>query len=198
MKNEDDLKLLLLEKLSNDFDFKTEVRGINLVEKKIVIIDFLAKAKRHVVGNGFTDEWFGIEVKYIPPLLEEKRMKQVIWQSITYAQSEYGGVRPPFVFIHTNEYNTDDSYHEQAIRGALTIAQYGNVGTLQADSSGYRFYFDNSYYWKNADGWAKGKHRGGQVRYCGNMLGIKEKIKAAKRAEREAQVKKEVEQGAPF
>lgn len=171
--DENSLKLQVLEKLSDDFYFKPECRGVNLVEKTQVIIDFLAKAKTHIVNDGFTHEWFGVEVKYIPNANSAKKMKQALWQSITYAQSVYDKYRPPFVFLFTNSEVLDIE-----LRAIYRFCQYGNVGLLNIDN-GYSFTFGSQHYYANRDGIRhKGKTNAGQIRYAGNMLGNKSKARS--------------------
>lgn len=63
--DENQLKDLLILKLSSDFDIRPNVDGIHIVETKPVKIDFLLKAKSHLVEKGFTSDWFGVEVKNI-------------------------------------------------------------------------------------------------------------------------------------
>lgn len=183
IETENDLKSLLLVRLSCDFILEPEVRGVNLVDQKQVVIDFLVKPKSHIIDNGFIDKWFGIEVKYIPNNGEEKKIKQALWQSVTYAQSSYNGIRPPFVFLFTNDIGAYaiDAFHRQAILSVKSFCQFANVGSLEVNENGYRFSFGNQGYYRiGEDGMHyKGKTNAGLIRYTGNFLGAKSKNRVA-------------------
>lgn len=168
--DEKQLKSILLDKLSGDFIFKSEVRGINLVEQRLIIIDFLAMAKPHIVASGFTSKWFGIEVKNIYEaggnVPKGKKVNQVCWQSLTYAQSVFEGKRPPFVFMFLNDpYST---------KGLIAFLQYGNVGRLKLTKVGYCFEFTMGYFGKSGNNIYKGKTNSGINRYVGNVIGNKQ------------------------
>lgn len=172
MKNEDEFKLLLLEKLQNDFTFKVEVNGVNPIEQKQVRIDFLVKAKPHIISPGFTKEWFGIEVKHFTAGKHKNQQKvdRLFWQALTYAQSCFGEVRPKFILVFAN---TDDSLsdHRQIV-GRFCVL--GNVGTLSLYKKGYAIYFGSAFYFSNHCGvYSKGKSNAGQRRYFGNVAGEK-------------------------
>jgi hypothetical protein len=63
--NEDCLKNKIKEMLDDDFILRDSVKGINPVENKKVIIDYMLYPKIHLIENGFDPHWVGVEIKYI-------------------------------------------------------------------------------------------------------------------------------------
>jgi hypothetical protein len=106
--NEDCLKNKIKEMLDDDFILRDSVKGINPVENKKVIIDYMLYPKIHLIENGFDPHWVGVEIKYIKDFSESDRGKksQLLWQAITYSQSifdidsENKGIRPHFVVAY--------------------------------------------------------------------------------------------------
>lgn len=123
----------LINRLSEDFEIRSEVPGIHQIDGVPVRIDLMAKAKPHLVGVGFTGEWFGIECKWVAQIEgATSKMTRMVWQSITYAQSTFtldgSKVRPIFVAVYTPD-NLDSSI-EKHLNGLLALGLYGNVGRL--------------------------------------------------------------------
>jgi hypothetical protein len=168
------LKDLLVDRLSEDFEIKPEVTGLNIVERKAVIIDFLLKAKPHVVQSGFTPEWFGVEVKNIYHQGRPKsgKINELFWQALSYAQSVFDGSRPPFVLVFVNDdYARDsDEFDRFAFMFVARFCQRGNVGKLQIEKTGYTISFDgNVYYRKRGEETHSGKSNAGLKRNVGNV-----------------------------
>jgi hypothetical protein len=69
-RNEDNLKDWFVRNFSTWFEIYPEVPGIGFVdrEKENVRIDFVLKAKRELLSQGFTDQYIGVEVKYVNPV----------------------------------------------------------------------------------------------------------------------------------
>lgn len=181
LKNESNLKSLLVEKLSNDFELVHEIRGRNLLDKTLVRIDFLAKAKPHVTESGITQEWFGIEAKYISRNHIGGQINKLFWQAITYSQSIFDIGKPPFlekkrlpfifVFINTQAVTRQ---HQQRLSYILSFCQYSNVGQLVLSDQGYTFQFGGGIYCQKHRGTIiKGHHNVGERRYIGNVYASK-------------------------
>lgn len=86
--NEEQLTLDLIEKISTDFEILREVIGHHQLYGENVRIDLALKAKPHLISQGFTDEWFGIECKWVEGVIKQtSKTTRLVWQSITYAQS---------------------------------------------------------------------------------------------------------------
>lgn len=86
---EDNLKRRVTKALATDFIILEEVPGASLVDQTNVRIDFLLYPKDYLIAEGFTQNWFGIEVKYIKGFWtgDTGKKAQLFWQAITYAQS---------------------------------------------------------------------------------------------------------------
>jgi hypothetical protein len=188
LKTESDLKHLLVEKLSGDFELVSEVKGRNLLDNTLVRIDFLAKAKLHTLKSGITTEWFGIEVKYISQNHIGGQINKVFWQSITYSQSIFDIGKPPFlekkrlpfIFVLVNT-KAITYHHQQRFSCILSFCQYSNVGQLILNNQGYTFQFGGGIYCqKNKDTIVKGPHNVGERRYIGNVFSSKIRSKNAK------------------
>jgi hypothetical protein len=181
IKNEYDLKYILIEKLSDDFELISEATGKNLIDKTSVRIDFLAKAMPHIVELGIPSEWFGIEVKYISQKHIGGQINKVFWQAITYSQSIFNIGNPPFlekkrlpfifVFINTKFITRE---YQQRLSCILAFCQYSNVGQLVLSNQGYTFQFGGGIYCRRHKNIiAKGQHNVGERRYIGNTFASK-------------------------
>jgi hypothetical protein len=100
------LKNKLIAKLSKDFEVLEEVTGYHPIYEARLRIDVLLRAKPHLVEEGFTGEWFGVECKWVEGINgQTSKTTRLVWQSITYAQStfEIGSlkIRPCFVAVFT-------------------------------------------------------------------------------------------------
>lgn len=131
--NEETLKLKLESKLEKDFFIEKEVAGHHPIYKIPVRIDYLLKAKQHLVAAGFTDDWFGVECKWTSGVDgQTSKVSRLFWQSITYAQSQFKTkenlVTPKFVAVLVSE--DLDPLIEKHFRAQAQLALYGNVGEL--------------------------------------------------------------------
>ena len=131
--NEENLKLKLLNKLSNDFYIHEEVEGKHALYNKEVRIDFLLKAKEHLISSGFTDQWFGVECKWIEGENKQtSKVTKLFWQSITYSQSEFviknEKINPLFVAVFVTEHLHPRI--QSHFKSLSQLALYGNVGEL--------------------------------------------------------------------
>ena len=138
--NELELKELLESTIEKDFIVLKEVKGFNQVENRAVRIDYICKARQNIVDIGFTNNYFGIEVKHIND--DSKKWRHLLVQSITYSMSvfyvEKQVFRPDFVlvFSNTDKFNTSLD---------TVLASYFNVGILQRRNE-YDFEKNKSYY----------------------------------------------------
>ena len=146
-------------KLENDFILLEEVPGHHPIYKKLVRIDFLAKAKPHLSEAGFTDEWFGIESKWASGVIgQTSKVTKMFWQSITYAQSTFvaegNNIMPKFVaaFVPDNL----EPLIEKHFKSLSQLALYGNVGELY-------FYWDGNWGIKFTYIYARSQNGGFQI-----------------------------------
>ncbi len=80
----------LIKAIQDDFEILREVSGHHSIYNKNVRIDLMLKAKSHLQEAGFTDEWFGVECKWFDAIHgATSKVTRMVWQSITYAQSEF-------------------------------------------------------------------------------------------------------------
>lgn len=143
--NEEILTNGLISGIERDFEIIREVDGIHPIEGAEVRIDLMARARPHLIQSGFTNEWFGIECKWVAEVLgQTSKVTRLVWQSITYAQSSFlvngEPVRPAFVAVYTPK-NLDQSIERQ-LNELLSLGLYGNVGRIhfyQDGSWGIRF-----------------------------------------------------------
>jgi len=120
--NENILKQTLRDLLKDDFMLKEEVRGVHLLEKHSVRIDFTAKAKPHLISEGFTDEWFGIECKWVSSGSgQTSKVTRLVYQAMSYADSVFfignGSVRLKFVTVFTPQdlYKTNRTVDDRLV-----------------------------------------------------------------------------------
>ena len=176
------LKQLLISKLSSDFELRPDVDGIYIVEPKPVKIDFLLRAKSHIIDGGFTPEWFGVEVKniYHNGIPKSGKINEVFWQALTYAQSKFDEKRLPFVLVLVNDdyskiddRKTDkktENFDSLTFMFVARFCQYGNIGKLELEKNGYSVVFDNNFYFRRRNGeMQKGKTNVGIKRNIGNV-----------------------------
>ena len=138
---EDSLKQRLIRNLARDFEVLEEVWGYHEIYEMRLRIDLFLKAKPHLVREGFTPEWFGVECKWVEGVLgQTSKTTRMVWQSITYAQScfEIHGeiVRPRFVAVFTPDRLQPTI--EKHLSTLLGLGLYGCVGKLY-------FYRDGSW-----------------------------------------------------
>ena len=146
---EDHIKTTTIKVLSPDFELIPEVRGRSLVEGRMVRIDFLAFPKSHLIENGFDNQFFGIEAKSVD-FSQSKKINKLIWQSISYAQSEfqYNGafVRPIFVLMCLLSEPKFGTPGFEEWKTLSRFAQYGNVGVIELKPFWRVRFGDCSYY----------------------------------------------------
>lgn len=126
--SEPELKQVVIERLSESFDIRPEVKGTFLVDGSAVIIDFLLHPKPPLIEKGFVDEWIGLEVKQ--PADKTNKPIRFAWQCITYSQSTFSGRRPPFIILFPSLLYF---YEEKERIAAVEIYQFlqkANVGVL--------------------------------------------------------------------
>ena len=89
--SEEALKTGLRQALQSDFLIYEEVTGVNILTGKKVRADFVLKATdRLIVEQGFSPDWFAIEVKWVQGVNHQtSKITKAVWQSITYAQSKF-------------------------------------------------------------------------------------------------------------
>ncbi len=131
----------LIKAIEDDFEILREVSGHHSIYNKNVRIDLMLKAKSHLQEAGFTDEWFGVECKWFDTVHgATSKVTRMVWQSITYAQSEFNingkSLVPSFVAVYTPD-NLPKSI-EDHLNKLLNLGLYGNVGRLY-------FYKDKSW-----------------------------------------------------
>ena len=95
--SEPQVKTALRQRLSIDFTLTEEVPGTHLLENVTVVVDFMLRAKPHLVERGFPDQPIPLEVKQLSD--ESNKSVRAAWQCITYAQSTFSGQRPPFILL---------------------------------------------------------------------------------------------------
>lgn len=135
------LKKRLQESLENDFMILSEVEGLHPINNHKVRVDFMLKARNHLVEKGFTDEWFGVECKWASGVIgQTSKITRMFWQSITYAQSIYciegNSITPKFVAVFVPDQL--EMSIERHFKTLSQLALYGNVGELY-------FYRDGSW-----------------------------------------------------
>lgn len=129
--NEDSIKKSFIKRVEGDFLILEEVEGYHDFYKQGVRIDFMLKPRSHLVKDGFIDEWFGVEAKWIKGHGGmTSKTTRLIWQSITYAQSRFNVEGswhvPSFVAILTPD--SIERSIEDLTNKLLGLAHYGNVG----------------------------------------------------------------------
>ncbi|AZZ90701.1 hypothetical protein EUZ85_08235 [Hahella sp. KA22] len=132
----------LISRISNDFEILREVDGFHQFYEQSVRIDLVLKAKPHLIEQGFTNEWFGIECKWVTGVLKQtSKTTRLVWQSITYAQSLFNingsWEKLRFVAVYTPPHL--ESSIEANLTRLLELGHYGCVG---------RFHF-----YKHYQGW---------------------------------------------
>ncbi|MEH6509568.1 hypothetical protein [Halopseudomonas aestusnigri] len=135
------LKDRILNNLSEDFEVLEEVLGYHPIYESRLRIDILLRAKPHLVAEGFTGEWFGVECKWVEGAAgQTSKISRLVWQSITYAQSTFEvlgeSVRPRFVAVFTPD-RLEQSI-DRHLATLLGVGLYGCVGRLY-------FYRDGSW-----------------------------------------------------
>ncbi|WP_422103162.1 hypothetical protein [Vreelandella sp.] len=153
---EKSLKDNLIANLSKDFEVSEEVWGYHPIYEVHLRIDILLRAKPHLIAEGFTNEWFGVECKWVEGAIgQTSKTNRLVWQSITYAQSTFkiqgNSVRPRFVAVFTpDRLNSSIDRHLATLLG---VGLYGCVGKLY-------FYRDGSWGIKFANIYGRSSPKG--------------------------------------
>jgi hypothetical protein len=132
--SEEKLKEQIRSQLFHDFDLLEEVVGYHSHYEKQVRIDFLAKAKPHLVANGFVNQWFGIECKWVDGVLgQTSKLTRTYWQAITYQQSRFhvnGDLVSPAFCLVSFPPDLDRHLHSHE-HSLFELAYYAGVGRLR-------------------------------------------------------------------
>jgi len=103
---EDSLKKLIENQLDRDFLFIREAEGVFYADGKShnVRIDYIVKAKDHLIRKGFPDKYFGIEVKHIKEDRVDAQLDDLFAQCLVYRKSIFQnrGIEPFSVLAFTN------------------------------------------------------------------------------------------------
>lgn len=129
---EEELKTYLVSRFQESFFINEEVKGVFLVDRTPVRIDYLMFPKPDLIEKGFIRAWFGVEVKSLGSI--KNRAKKGIatcWQSITYSQSLFGNVRPIFVLMFPSfDAFTIGRERDGHDRYLMALLQKANVGGI--------------------------------------------------------------------
>lgn len=146
--SEAELKDWFEHKFAKDFHISREVKGLHLAEDVPVRIDYLLRARRHLIEAGFETRPFGVEVKFFRQ--EDgftHKTSRGIWQTISYNDCEFyveeGSVKPKFSLIFSNlsfedelqlvnNFGFEFENDKFEWRGMLHLANHANVGCLNA------------------------------------------------------------------
>ncbi|QGY41559.1 hypothetical protein GM415_16000 [Pseudodesulfovibrio cashew] len=166
--NEPDLKALLETHLAQFFKIIPEVEGRFLVDNTPVIVDYLLYPSEALITQGFDARWVGVEVK--SPIQKKKsKLSRVAWQSITYAQSEFGDYgRPMFVLTFPSVEYFVPPEERLAIYHMLPLLQHANVGALHIKEDYWKMTFGHQLYFNSRKGKGRVKNLG-LKRNCGNF-----------------------------
>lgn len=150
--NEQQLHAWFMEHLSEHFDIYREVKGSGFVnrQKRNLRIDFVIKAKPKLIQHGFTDQYIGVEAKYLSPK-EGKgfagKSSSGVFQALSYWYSgarwwlpeKESEIELASVLMFSNlsfqdesdaMFNTLDDHYRKVWRSYLSIANHANVGEL--------------------------------------------------------------------
>lgn len=156
---EPDLKTFLTAQLDNDFFIRREVWGMHLITREKVKADFVLQPKSHLLGQGFDDGIFVVEVKavYGSNLSPRTRMEHAITQSATYVQSRfdfgqpmYSVLFPAFGIFLREQFATIGNKNDRelvltnVIRSVQNMAMFQHVACLEMDTD----YYTKEYVWK--------------------------------------------------
>ncbi|MDP5292611.1 hypothetical protein Q9290_09975 [Oceanimonas sp. CHS3-5] len=148
--NEQRLTQDLINRISNDFEILQEVEGYHQLYNQNVRIDLVLRAKQHLIEQGFTSEWFGIECKWVQGVIKQtSKTTRLVWQSITYAQAVFNvhgnWEKLRFVAVYTPP-QLEHSIEEN-LKRLLEVGHYGCVGRFHfyKSNSGWCIRFSNVY-----------------------------------------------------
>ncbi len=131
---------------SKDFHIASEVEGRHLAENVPVRIDYVLKARQHLLDVGFDRRPFGVEVKFFRQ--EDgftHKTSRGVWQTISYNDCEFNlegdRVKPKFSLLFSNlsfeqELQLVNSFGHEFENdkfewiGMIHLANHANVGSL--------------------------------------------------------------------
>ncbi len=149
--NEDQLKQWFISEFSKWFEIYPEIPGVGYVdrEKENVRIDFLLKAKQELIAHGFTDQFIGVEVKYLNPVSGNGfhgKSSSGVFQALSYWYSgarwslaDHQNIELATVLIFSNLsfdeereliFGSFDSYYKAVWNSYLSIANHANIGEI--------------------------------------------------------------------
>lgn len=149
--NEDELKRWFISEFSKWFEIYPEVSGVGYVdrEKENIRIDFLLKAKQELIDHGFTDQFIGVEVKYLNPVPGKGfhgKSSSGVFQALSYWYSgarwslpDHQNIELATVLMFSNlsfqeerdlVFGSVDSHYKAVWSSYLSIANHANIGEL--------------------------------------------------------------------
>lgn len=149
--NEPELCTWFHNTFSQWFEVYPEVPGTGYIDRKQknLRIDFIIKAKEELLNHGFTNQYIGIEVKYLSPLSGDGfhgKSSRGIFQALSYWYSgarwqlpDHKIIELASVLIFSNLsfndeanfiFDTMDSHYRKVWRSYLSIANHANIGEL--------------------------------------------------------------------
>lgn len=153
--SEAELKEWFEQQFSKDFIIFREVKGRHLAENVSVRIDYLVKARKHLVEAGFETGHFGVEVKYFNQEAGfTHKTSRGIWQTISYNDCEFHveehSVKPKFSLIFSNlsfreelqlvkNFGFEFENDKFEWNGMLHLANHANVGCLNVKGNKDRY-----------------------------------------------------------
>jgi hypothetical protein len=169
--NEEGLKDWFSNTFSNWFEIYPEVEGTGFVDRQqeTIRIDFILKAKDELLKEGFTQEYIGVEVKYLNPLSGKGfhgKSSRGIFQALSYWYSsarwslpDESSAKLSTVLMFSNLSFTKerniifaslDSHFRKVWESYLSIANHANVGevliTTRDNKISWRMMYSGSVY----------------------------------------------------
>jgi hypothetical protein len=166
-KDEPTVKAALRNRLSPDFEIEEEVPGVHIIENVPVVVDFMLSAKTHLLERGFPAAKIPLEIKQLSD--ESNKSVRAAWQAITYAQSMFQGVRPPFVLLFPPVryfYKLgEECEHIACLHSLLPKANVGQLGFRQ--NGEWEIYFAQDRFFSISKGMGPKAHLASK-RYVGS------------------------------
>lgn len=166
-KDEPAVKAALRVRLARDFEIEEEVQGVHIIENVTVAVDFMLCAKEHLVERGFPAAKIPLEIKQLSD--ESNKSVRAAWQAITYAQSVFQGVRPPFVLLFPPvRYfykRGEECEHIACLHSLLPKANVGQLGFLR--NGEWEIYFAQDRFFSQSKGLGPKAHLASK-RYVGS------------------------------
>lgn len=126
------------------FNMQWEVKGRHLIEGKTVYADILLTPKQHLLSAGFEDMTIVVEVKAMGDKVD--KLARAMWQTATYVQSEFDGVRPRMgaIFPYPQSVWGYDGLSDEGgqlldtRRSLLNLMFWANVGYFKDTERGWK------------------------------------------------------------